>query len=304
MYPAEILNLFPPFAHTNQVFVAMSFDERFNPTWEHVFSPAAAAVSAGDAPLSAFRVNLARTSDSIITGIVQSISRCRLVLADISTIGWQRERFRRKLPIRNSNVMYELGIAHAARLPEEVIIVRTDSDSLDFDIAGVRVHNYPWDVEAGRAKIASLLRDALASIDQRRSIAVAKAVQSLDPAMFLILHEAGDVAHPTMNSLVQALASTERLGAIHRLLAGGMLTTMFGPLPDNFMERPVGELARYRKTRFGIEVYVAARHAMGFNDALTRWLPTDDGQRWLDERRQRATPDVDSTSPTTSPEAP
>jgi hypothetical protein len=161
-------------------------------------------------PLSAFRVNLSRKSDSIITEIVQNIAQCRLVLADISTTGWSRSGVRRSRPIRNSNVMYELGIAHAARLPEEVIIVRTDADHLDFDIAGVRVHQYPADVEAAREMVQDLLRGALASIDQRRSIAVKKALQSLDPTMYMILQEFGDVAHPTMNTMGQALASAER----------------------------------------------------------------------------------------------
>jgi hypothetical protein len=150
MYPAEILNLFLPFARTNQVFVAMSFDKRFDWAWDRVFRPAIADLLVDRTPLSAFRVNLSRKSDSIITEIVQNIAQCRLVLADISTTGWSRSSVRRSRPIRNSNVMYELGIAHAARLPEEVIIVRTDADHLDFDIAGVRVHQYPADVEAAR----------------------------------------------------------------------------------------------------------------------------------------------------------
>ena len=284
MYPAEILNLFPPFAHTNQVFVAMSFDKRFDSAWDRVFCPAVAALSADGTPLSAFRVNLTRKSDSIITEIVQSIAQCRLILADISTTGWNRSGLRRSRPIRNSNVMYELGIAHASRLPEEVVIVRADADPLDFDIAGVRVHQYPAEFEAARETVQTLLREALASIDQRRNIAVKKALQTLDPTMYVILEEFGDIAHPIMNTMGQVLASAERLGAIHRLLAGGMVEAIPGPLPDNFMERPVAELVRYRKTRFGIEVFAAVRDKMGFADALRRWTATAAGRRWLDER--------------------
>jgi hypothetical protein len=292
MYPAEILNLFPPFAHTNQVFVAMSFESRFDPTWERVFRPAVAAVSVDGTALSAFRVNLTRTSDSIITEIVQRIAQCRLVLADISTTGWLRSGLLRRArrPIRNSNVMYELGIAHASRLPEEVVLVRADDDSLDFDIAGVRVHPYPADFDAAKETIQGLLRDALESIDQRRGIAVKKALQSLDPTMYMILQEFGEIAHPIMNTMGQALASAERLGAIHRLLAGGMLAAKFGPLPDNFMERPVAELARYRKTRFGAEVFAAARDQMGFPNALGRWIATDAGKQWLDAQAAKDNP--------------
>jgi len=290
MYPAEILNLFPPFAHTEQVFVAMSFDKRFDCAWDRVFRPAVAALSADRTPLSAFRVNLTRKSDSIITEIAQSIAQCRLILADISTTGWYRSGLRRSRPIRNSNVMYELGIAHASRLPEEVVIVRADADPLDFDIAGVRVHQYPADFEAARETVQGLLRDALASIDQRRSIAVKKALQSLDPTMYMILQEFGDIPHPIMNTMGQALASAERLGAIHRLLAGGMLVAVLGPLPDNFMERPVAELAHYRKTRFGAEVFAAARDEMGFANALSRWISTDAGKSWLDEQAAKSPP--------------
>jgi hypothetical protein len=285
MYPAEILNLFPPFAHTDQVFVAMSFDKRFDSAWNRVFTPAVAALSVNRTPLSAFRVNLSRKSDSIITEVVQAIAQCRLILADISTAGWYRRGLRRMRPIRNSNVMYELGIAHASRLPEEVVIVRADSDPLDFDIAGVRVHQYPADLETARDMVQALLHEALASVDQRRSIAVKKALANLDPTMYMLLAELGEIAHPIINTMGQVLASSERLGAIHRLLAGGMLQAVLGPLPDNFMERPVAELVRYRKTRFGAEVFAAARREMGFANALSRWIATDTGKKWLEDQR-------------------
>ena len=116
MYPAEILNLFPPFARTNRVFVAMSFDERFDAVWDRVFRPAVEALSVDGSTLSAFRVNLARKSDSIITEIVQNIAASRLILADISTMGWYPSDPWQARPIRNSNVMYELGIGCRRRL--------------------------------------------------------------------------------------------------------------------------------------------------------------------------------------------
>jgi hypothetical protein len=291
MYPADILNLFPPFAHTNKVFIAMSFDRRFDSTWERVFRPAAKAVSLNGSPLFAFRVSLTRKSDSMITEIVQNIAESRLILSDVSTTGWHRSGPARPRPIRNSNVMYELGIAHASRLPEEVVIVRADNDPLDFDIAGVRVHQYPAaDFKAARAVIEGLLRDALASIDQRRSIAVKKALQSLDPAMYAILQELGEIEHPNMNSMPAVIALTERLGAIHRLLSGGMLEAKYGPLPDDFMDRSFAEWAHYQETPFGIEVFVAARDQMGFHDAFRRWKDTDAGRQRLDELGARRPP--------------
>ena len=78
-----------------------------------------------------------RISDSILTEILSGVGTSRLFLADVTTLERADER-----PIRNGNVMYEVGIAHAVRLPEEVLLFRSDSDSLLFDVANVRVNTY------------------------------------------------------------------------------------------------------------------------------------------------------------------
>ena len=40
-------------------------------------------------------------------------------------------------PYRNSNVMYELGIALACRHPSEVLLVRDDQDKFLFDVSTI-----------------------------------------------------------------------------------------------------------------------------------------------------------------------
>jgi len=262
----------------------MSFDESFQHLWEQVFVPAVAAVSVDGKPLEAHRVDLTRKSDSIVTEIVQEIAHSRLILVDISTTGWMDRPEASPRPIRNANVMYELGIAHAARLAEEVVVVRGDSDALDFDIAGVRVHQYSSNAQDARAQVADLLLEAGKSISQRRSVAVRRALRSLDPVMYLILQEVGEIAHPSPTTVGEILGSLERQGAIQRLLAGGMLEAKFGPLPDDFMDRPVADLVRYEKTRFGASVFEAARGEMGFYEAFGRWMTTQAGQQWAAER--------------------
>ena len=67
MYPAELLNLFPPFPKTNMVFVAMSFDAKFDSRWGNVLCPAIEKVEITDEKLSPYRVDLSRKNDSIIT---------------------------------------------------------------------------------------------------------------------------------------------------------------------------------------------------------------------------------------------
>lgn len=283
MYPAELLNLFPPFPRTDVVFVAMSFDHRFDDLWDKVIEPAVGQVQWQGGPLKAHRVNLTMKSDSIIAEIVQYIAEARLVLADISTTGWHRRWLKKIRPIRNANVMYEVGIAHAARLAEEVVLIRGDSDPLDFDVAGVRVHEYRSDHGKALAVVSALLIDALKAVDQRRSLVVRRALRSLSPPMFALLHTIGDIAHPQAITTAEGSSSGERQDAIRYLLAEGMIEAIYEPLAEDFMERPVAELFSYRITPFGLAVYQTARTELRFNDALMPWLQTAKGQAWISE---------------------
>ena len=261
----------------------MSFDTQFDPLWANVLEPAVAEVKWDGGALKAHRVNLTLKSDSIITEIVQHIAQARLILADISTIGWSRRALRKRRPIRNSNVMYEVGIAHAARLPEEVVLVRGDADVLDFDVAGVRVHQYPADRLEAKRTVTNLLADALRAVDQRRSLAVRSALRSLSPPMFALLHAMADIAHPNAATFGQLVASQERLEAIRQLLAEGMFEAVYRPLPSDFMERPVADLFAYRRTEFGTAVYNAARTELRFNEAVVPWLRSPQGQAWINQ---------------------
>jgi hypothetical protein len=131
MYPAIFFGLFPPFPRDDRVFVAMSFDSRFDRRWNEVIVPAVRRIcvrtGATETRLEPHRVDLRTASDSILTEILDGIGRCRAVVADITSIGHIEGR-----PVRNANVLYEVGLAHASRLPEEVIIFRSDRDALLF----------------------------------------------------------------------------------------------------------------------------------------------------------------------------
>ena len=127
MYPAHLFELFPPFPRDERVFVAMSFDPALRLRWTNVIEPAVR-----EAGLEPFRVDASKVSDSILTEILQGIARARLILADISSVGG----------VRNANVLYEVGMAHAARQPQEVLLFRSDSDRLLFDVSNVRVNAF------------------------------------------------------------------------------------------------------------------------------------------------------------------
>jgi hypothetical protein len=77
--------------------------------------------------------------------------------------------------------MYELGLAHASRQAEEVILVRNHSKTtLLFDVSGVRVHSYPGnDMTASRRIFEELMRDALVTVNRTKALQVTRAVQSI-----------------------------------------------------------------------------------------------------------------------------
>ena len=176
MYPLTYFNLFPPFPRKPRAFVAMSFDDEFTPRWRDVLAPALRGLSHNGVEVEPFRIDLSSTSDAILTEILESISDSLVIVADISSVA----ELNRK-PVRNANVMYEVGLAHAVRLPEEVVLLRSDDHQLDFDIAGVRVHPYSPDADPDKAKefVRDTVLKSLQALEARRRTGVRVAVQQL-----------------------------------------------------------------------------------------------------------------------------
>ncbi len=181
MYPSAFYNLFPAFPVNEDVFVAMSFEAEFTSRFNYVIKPAIEA-----AGLHALRLDNSKTGDSIPMKILRAIAQSRLVFADITATG----------KFRNANVMYEVGIAHAVRRPEEVLVFRSDSDVLPFDIAPLFASSYepgrglPGD-EAARNHVTTAIQRALGDVDLTRHLAVERVVESMDTMAFHFLAELG-----------------------------------------------------------------------------------------------------------------
>lgn len=108
MYPSTFFGLFPAFPKDQRGFVAMSFHPRFDARWEEVIAPAIRSVCINDVPLEAHRVDMQSASDSILKEVLDGIAGCCIFIADITAIGEVDGK-----AVRNSNVMYEVGLAHA-----------------------------------------------------------------------------------------------------------------------------------------------------------------------------------------------
>jgi hypothetical protein len=134
MHPNSFLKTFWRGELRPQVFVAMSFDPKYQSRFDEVIKPAVQAIRINDAPLEPYRVDLSKSGDSILTDIVDGIAHSQLILADVSTIGKDSVT---GLPYRNANVMYEVGIALACRQSSEVLLVRDDHDKFLFDVSTV-----------------------------------------------------------------------------------------------------------------------------------------------------------------------
>jgi hypothetical protein len=216
----------------DELFVAMPFESKFDQVWENAIMLAAKACG-----LKPFRVDLNKTSDSILVDILDGVAHARLVFVDVSPVSCPPAGRIRALvrgvscdPVYpNGNVMYELGLAHSTRQAEEVIVVRNHAGArLLFDVSGVRVHTYsPNDLTATSGLFEALIREALTIIDRTKALQVAKAIQAITiddiklirkwwPYGFTIFSKQPDGDMKGIpSSLTWAAANLQKLGVLH-----------------------------------------------------------------------------------------
>jgi hypothetical protein len=261
MYPAHGLQLFPPFPRDERVFVAMSFDERLRSRWERVIEPG--IKSAG---LGAFRVDIPKTSTSIPADIIRGIAQSRLVFGDVTVLDGHR----------NANVLYEIGIAHASRQPEEVLLFRSDNAPLLFDVSTIRVNLYdPGGREdEARGRVTEAVQAALREVDVVRAVTVERAAGALDvPSVEILMSIVGrgSGSHPPMKTMGDALGRARHVAAIDGLLQRGLIVAESEPLDAEEWTRLrsvktsdfLQERVSYRPTPFGRAVMTAVARRWG-----------------------------------------
>jgi hypothetical protein len=224
MHPRYLRDIVDISDTRDQVFVAMSFDKRFDHRFHNVIAPAISDLERDGKPFAPHRVDRSVISDSVIAEIVDGIVNDVLIFVDITTLELLDGK-----PVRNSNVMYELGLAHALRQPEHVMIFRSDDDPILFDVSGIRVHSYDPDGEpdAAREKVAQTLASAADMAHRFRDWAVEYALGALDPLSATVLMSlAGypvlETAYPDRKQMLRAVAVQPTL---HRLFELGLART-------------------------------------------------------------------------------
>jgi hypothetical protein len=135
MHPNVFLRAFWRTELLPQVFVAMDFNDIRKKRFEEVFKPAIESIELDGVKLAAYRVDLSKSGDSILTDIMEGIAHSQLILADVSIVGSDALTGK---AFRNGNVMYEVGVALACRQPSEVLLVRDDSgEKFLFDVSTI-----------------------------------------------------------------------------------------------------------------------------------------------------------------------
>ncbi len=192
------------------------------------------------------------------------------MFADISSVGKIGDK-----TVRNGNVMYEVGLAQAVRLPEEVILVRSDEDYLLFDVQGVRVNKYSPedDPEGATDVVAGLVLEALKQVELAKTLAVKQVLDKLDFKGWLLLAEGaeGVIKHPQIRTMRDALSyGASRLPSLLRLLDLGLVKMHCEKITEEKLKEGIEpqaeELFTYKTTEFGLAVLEAYGMAAGIHE--------------------------------------
>ncbi len=217
MYPREYFDTYWRGDLKNEVFVIMSFAPESQPVWENAIRPAI-EIDTDGTPF-AHRVDATVLAGSIVTEILDGIAHAKLVFADISVCRSGRWKGQ-----RNANAMYELGLAHALRRPQELVVVRSDHEELNFDVAAIKIQDYESsDLPAAQRRFSQLLNDGLKQIDQVKHLKVTEAVESLDADTLSLMDAKGkaecfSVANPrTMREVMNQTAVGTKDAVRHML---------------------------------------------------------------------------------------
>lgn len=216
MYPRHYFDLLRPNVDEKMVFVGMSFAKRDVPRWDKIIRPA--IIGAGMEP---YRVDTDVASDSILDNIMQGILDARLLLFDISAT---------EQGARNGNVMYEIGLSHAMRHPEEILIIRSDAQPLLFDVSSIRIHTYDEnEPDAACEQLARMITHSAAGVRSLKGIILDKTISSLDEVCLGLL--AGHANMPYFSLLEPGKAfepeTVAGRAAIRHLLDLGILSLVW-----------------------------------------------------------------------------
>jgi hypothetical protein len=174
----------------------MSFAPQYQERYTKVIEPAIQAITVGNVPLRAHRVDISKSGDSILTDIMEGIAHSRMILADVSIIGKDSVTGR---SYRNGNVMYEVGLALAARQPQDVLLVRDDKDDFLFDVSTIPHKHIDFtNIAVARKELNTELMERLRQQNFLNDARVQMAIAALSAAEVAALKKAAALPPGTL----------------------------------------------------------------------------------------------------------
>ena len=216
MYPKHYYDLFRDAIDPEMVFVGMSFASSEQFRWQTIIQPAIAG-----AGLQPYRLDTQVIGGSVLDDILNGIMRAKILVFDVSVDNMRA---------RNGNVMYELGIAHTIRYPEEILILRSDTEPLLFDVSNIRVNNYDRNREQESSEIlARMLTNMKENIDSTKSLVLNKIISMLDEVTLGLLRSKAHLKFFSLKELEKAFSPQviEIRSSIRILLELGILELIF-----------------------------------------------------------------------------
>lgn len=203
MHPSLFINDIWNGDETNDVFVAMSFRDRYTSRYEKVYKPAIESIKVNSISLKPIRVDERRSGDSIITEIVKGIAQARIVIADVSSMGLSADGYNAQ---RNGNVLYELGIAHSIKTPDRVIITKDDDEKMLFDLSSIPYVKVDFSNEdQARDKIREILVDRINESFSIGDFKLYKYSERITPYEYNILKEMSNCKEDQIADLTVAV---------------------------------------------------------------------------------------------------
>ena len=177
MHPNAYLQTYWQLDLKPEIFVAMSFSDEYEARYIQVIKPAIETIELNGVKLSATRVDISKTGDSILTSILDGIAHSQMVLADVSVLGNDSKSGK---PYRNGNVMYEVGLALACRQSQEVLLVRDDKAPFLFDVSTTpHMHIDFTDIQSSRNLLHEELKARLTERNYFNDARVNMAIKQL-----------------------------------------------------------------------------------------------------------------------------
>jgi len=224
----------------------MPFHDEFQIIWEQAIKPAVEELPHNGIKLSANRVDTTLLSGNVVQSILDGIAHARLVFVDVSVAkkgSWAGQR--------NGNVMYELGLAHAIRPETDLVIVKNDTGSINFDIANIFIHKYEYeDLSAAKSLFSLQINEALSHRKRMMEFQVERASERLDANCKAVMYEFGINVGFEPFGISRDSPLWKHL-AIGKLLDLGVIVC----------EVTQACCYHYRWTEFGMEVYKRPRMA-------------------------------------------